>query len=237
MRDILVYSAGFACIALLVFVGARIFDRRLAFGSCVLAALYLGLDDLATASGPRFDPFGGDWNWSGKVFSLALAVAAILALRLDRRAIGLQLPRSRTRSATLLTALLLAASVALGLWFEPGKPSAETLAFQATMPALAEELAYRGIAPALLLGLAHGRQPPPGIPWAAVAATALMFGAWHGLSYGDGAFSFEPVPALYTFAGGIAYGWMRFATGSLVFPVLAHALGNLLFQLSFLLRA
>lgn len=37
--------------------------------------------------------------------------------------------------------------------------------------------------------------------------------------------------ALNTLAGGIIYGWLRFHTGSLLFPFLAHSLGNLTYSL------
>lgn len=238
MIGTLVFSACFAVLALLVAWSMRPFDRRIALGFGLLFALYLGLDDLATAMGSQaaFDVIGGEWNWSGKLYSLALSTVVVLSLRLHPEAVGLRLPQRKIGTAAVLMLLLLAASLALGLVFDPGAPSAETLAFQATMPGFAEELSYRGIAPALLLGLVCGRKPMPGIPWAVVVATALMFGAWHGLGYDDGTFSFDWIPSLYTFAGSIAYGWMRFATGSLLFPVLAHCLGNTVFQLSYLLQ-
>jgi len=236
MTDLLVFSASFAGIALLLSLFAGAVDRRLAFGFGLAFALYLGLDDLATAFGPRFDFVGGDWNWSGKLASLVLSAAVIVALRMRPEAVGLRLPRRAIGASLLATALLLAASVALALLFRPEAPTMETLAFQATMPGLAEELAYRGIAPALLLGLVGGKAAPRETPWAVVAATALMFGVWHGLGYAAGDFSFEWIPALYTCIGGIVYGWMRFNNGSLLFPVLAHCLGNAVFQLVPLLR-
>ena len=241
MSQILVFSCAFAAIALALSLLATRFDSRIAPGACLAFALYLGLDDLFTALGsqPGFDLFGGGWNWSGKVYSLAFALFVLLALRPAPEAIGLQWPRHRVGAACVLTLCLLAASVGLAFGFQPEPPSAETLAFQASMPALAEELAYRGIAPALLLGLVHDRglaATGGDMPWAVIAATGLMFGCWHGLGYGGEGWSFDWVPALYTCIGGVAYGWMRFATGSLLFPVLAHALGNTVFQLVPLLR-
>jgi membrane protease YdiL (CAAX protease family) len=238
MTDVLSYTATFAAIALLGGAAASRVDGRIGWIGVLLFAGYLGLDDLATALGSQsgFDLLGGEWNWSGKAYSLLLAVAAMVTLRLDARAVGLRMPERSIGAASALTAVLLVASVALALVFQPEAPSTETLAFQATMPALAEELAYRGIAPALLLGLLHGKRWEGGVPWAVVMATAAMFGLWHGLGYDDGGYAFEWIPALYTCIGSVAYGWMRFATGSLLFPVLAHALGNLVFQLVPLLR-
>lgn len=238
MTDVLIYSATFTAIALLIGAAACRVDRRIGWAGVVLFAGYLGLDDLATALGSQsgFDLLGGAWNWSGKAYSLLLAVVAMVALRLDADAVGLRMPERRIGAASALTAVLLVASMALALAFQPETPSAETLAFQATMPALAEELAFRGLAPALLLGLLHGKRLEGGVPWAVVMAAAAMFGLWHGLAYDDGAYAFQWIPALYTCIGSVAYGWMRFATGSLLFPVLAHALGNLVFQLVPMLR-
>lgn len=238
MTEVLIYTATFAAIALLIGAAASGVDRRIGWAGVLLFAGYLGLDDLATALGtqPGFDLLGGAWNWSGKAYSLLLAVVAMGALRLDAHAVGLCIPARRIGAASALTAALLVASVALALVFQPQAPSAETLAFRATMPALAEELAYRGIAPALLMGLLHGKRWEGGVPWAVVMATAAMFGLWHGLGYDDGAYAFQWIVALYTFIGSLAYGWMRFATGSLLFPMLAHALGNVVFQLVPLLR-
>ena len=125
--------------------------------------------------------------------------------------------------------------LSLGLVFKPSVPSVETLAFQALMPGLAEELAYRGIAPALLLGLICGKEPSQGIPWTVVFTTALAFGIWHGLGYSASGFSFDLMSALFPFIGSIAGGWLRFSSGSLLFPILAHSFANVAFHLTALL--
>jgi membrane protease YdiL (CAAX protease family) len=104
------------------------------------------------------------------------------------------------------------------------------------MPGLAEELAFRGIAPALLLGLVRGKTAAREIPWAVIVIAAIPFGLIHGLGFSDGAYSFAVEPALWTFTGGIAYGWLRFSTGSLLFPLLAHSLANVAFHLTPLMR-
>ena len=105
------------------------------------------------------------------------------------------------------------------------------------MPGLAEELAYRGIAPALLLGLIRGKGCSQGIPWAVVLITALAFGIWHGLSYSNSGFSFDLMSALFPFIGSIAGGWLRFSSGSLLFPILAHSFANIAFHLTSLFGA
>jgi membrane protease YdiL (CAAX protease family) len=52
------------------------------------------------------------------------------------------------------------------------------------------------------------------------------------MGYNDGTFSFSIGPMLHTLIGGIIYTWMRFQTGSLLFPILAHSLGNLTYALA-----
>ncbi|WP_167285356.1 CPBP family intramembrane glutamic endopeptidase [Marilutibacter alkalisoli] len=229
------YSLTFAVMALLLALAAMPFDRRIGVATAALFALYLGLDDLDTAlptAVAAADLLGGRWNWSGKVYSLLLAAVVIWIFRLRPDAVGLTFRQRNLRASMIALVLLVALGAALGFAFDPDTPSFETLAFQATMPALAEELAYRGVAPALLLGLIGRKAPPGQVPWAVVVVTAVMFSLWHGLGYGRDGFSFEPVSASFTLVGGLAYGWMRFNSGSLLFPLLAHALGNLVFQLT-----
>src|SRR3546814_19318867 len=105
------------------------------------------------------------------------------------------------------------------------------------MPGIVEELVYRGIAPAILLGLIRGKEPSQGIPWAVVFITAIAFGIWHGLSYSDAALQFDPLSALVPFSGSIDGGWLRFNSSSLLFPVLSHRIANVAFHLTSQLRA
>ena len=101
------------------------------------------------------------------------------------------------------------------------------------MPGMAEELAYRGVAPALLLALIRGRNVPDGIPWIVICIAAVPYALVHALSYSGGlAYSFDPISAAYTYSGGIIYGWLRFSSGSLLFPLLAHSLANVAFHLT-----
>jgi membrane protease YdiL (CAAX protease family) len=231
----LISSLGFTVIALLVLLPSRQFDRRIAIGSAVLCALYVGLDDLLTGLPTVVTSLGviGDkWNWMGKLLSLVLAVTTLLALQLSPETVGLTFRQRHLKIGLIAVVLFIAWGICLGLLFKPGDPSTETLAFQATMPGLAEEIIYRGILPALLLGLLNSRGPVEGIPWTVIIATSLLFGAWHGLRYSDGAFSFELLAALFPTLGSIAGGWLRFKTGSLVMPILGHNFANVAFHVA-----
>lgn len=233
LADIFSYSATFAAIAFALFLLARFRDARLSIPLGFAFALYLGIDDLLTALGGQAGLafVGGNWNWSGKLYSLALAIGMLLVFRIPREAAGLVWPRRNTGSSLVATLSLIALSATLGAVFRPDAPDAETLAFQLTMPGIVEELVYRGVAPALFLGLVAGRREASASPWPAILATAVMFSLWHGLGLRGGEFGFEWIPAAYTLVGGLAYGWLRFHSGSLLWPVIAHAGGNVIFLL------
>ena len=238
--DAVIFSLGFSAIAFLIFLPFKHFDRRLTLAAGLLFAAYLGLDDLVTgvpAGSAAFSFIGGEWNWSGKIYSLLLSVAVVLGLGIKPRTLGLTLSQRNVRASLVALFLFVLWGLSLGLLFKPSVPSVETLAFQASMPGIVEELAYRGIAPAILLGLVRGRDPEQGIPWAVVFITAVAFGIWHGLGYSDAAFSFDPMSALFPLIGSIAGGWLRFNSGSLLFPILAHSFANVAFQLVSLIRA
>jgi membrane protease YdiL (CAAX protease family) len=238
--DTLFYTAGYAAITLLAFLALKPFDKRLTLGFGLTFVAYLVLDDFITGlpyAVPFFDLNPAHWNWTGKAYSILFSVAVIAGLGMNTSATGLVLPRRNIKAGLLAVILLIPLGVVLALAFAPDPPTAETIAFQLFMPGLAEELAFRGIAPALLLGLIRGRSPGQETPWVVVCLAAIPFGMIHGLGYSDGAYSFEPVPALWTFSGGIIYGWLRFSTGSLLFPLLAHGLTNVAFHLTPLMRA
>jgi membrane protease YdiL (CAAX protease family) len=232
-----IFSLCFSALAFVICLSFKYFDKRLILAGGLLFAAYLGLDDFVTglpSSSAALDFAGGEWNWSGKIYSLLLSILVVLALRMKPEALGLTLSQRNLKVCLIAYCLFIGWGLSLGLAFKPEPPSAETLAFQALMPGVAEELAYRGIAPALLLGLIHGKEPTHRIPWAVVFITALAFGAWHGLSYSDSKFSFDSVAALFPFIGSIAGGWLRFKSGSLLLPILAHSSANIAFHLSFL---
>jgi CAAX protease family protein len=237
--DAVVYDCALAAICFAGFLALKFLDTRLAYVFGILFAVYVALDDQVTGLGWTVFRFidAGYWNWSGKLCSLLLSIVVIVALRMRLEATGLVLPQRNIRIGAIVLVPLILLGFVLGLVYKPQPPSVETVAFQLLMPGTAEELAYRGIAPALLLGLIRRKNPPPEIPWVVICIAAVPYSVVHGLNYAHGAFSFEWDPALWTLSGGLVYGWLRFSTGSLLFPVLAHSLTNVAFQLTPLMGA
>lgn len=231
----LVFSLVFAFAAGLLFLGVAAVDRRVTVAFALLAALYLGLDDLVTGLASEtalFEIPGAHWNWAGKILSLVLSAVVMAALRISPEAAGVRLKQDHPRIGIAAVVLFVVWGACLGRLFQPGPADVETLAFQATMPGIAEELVYRGICPAILLGLIRRREPVEGIPWAVILATSVVFGIWHGLGYSGGSFHFDAMSAVVPLVGSIAGGWLRFKTGSLLVPVLGHGVANVAFHVA-----
>lgn len=232
--DTLIFSVVFASIGFVLAMLAKRADKRILVTSAALFAAYLSLDDLATGLPnlvPILDFIPGHWNWSGKVLSLVFSAIVIFSLRLSPDAVGLR-KQEHPRIAWIALGLFIVWGLCLGAVFNPGIPDAETLAFQATMPGLAEEIAYRGIAPAILLTLMHRKPHVDGIPWAVILATSAMFGLWHSLSFSNGNIGFDLMSGLFPFIGSIPGGWLRFKTKSLLVPILGHSLANVAFHVA-----
>jgi membrane protease YdiL (CAAX protease family) len=232
--DALISYLILAAIGLAVALLAKIVDKRILVTTAVLFAVYLALDDFVTGLPnlvKAIDLIPGKWNWTGKVFSLFLSAIAIYSLKLSRDAVGLR-KQEHSKIAWVGIGLFVVWGICLGLLFKPGAPDAETLAFQATMPGLAEEVAIRGIAPAILLNLLNRKPHVGGIPWAVILATSVMFGIWHSLSFSKGQFGFDAMSGLFPFIGSIPGGWLRFKTKSLLAPILGHSVANVAFHLA-----
>ena len=230
-----IVSIAFAAIAFLIFSAAKIADRRILLAFALIAAVYIGLDDFVTGLPYLVKSLAlipGHWNWTGKILSLVLSAFVIAALKLSPKTIGLTLKQEHPWLGFFAVLFFIVWGASLGLLFKPGAPDAETIAFQAFMPSLSEEIVYRGIAPALLLGLINRKAPIDGIPWAVVLSTAVVFGIWHGLKYSSGSFEFDTLSALFPFVGSIAGGWLRFKTKSLLVPMLGHSVANVAFHVA-----
>ena len=232
--DALVFSLTLVAIGLVLGLFAKFADKRIVVTCVVLFATYLAFDDFVTGLPHLVKALAvipGHWNWTGKMFSLVLSAIVIYALKLSLDAVGLR-KQEHSKMAWIGVALFILWGTCLGLLFRPGVPDAETLAFQAAMPGLAEEIAFRGIAPAILLNLMNRKPHIDDMPWAVIFATSVMFGVWHSLSFSGGQLGFDLMSGLFPFIGSIPGGWLRFKTTSLLAPILGHSVANVAFHLA-----
>ena len=188
---------------------------------------YVLLDGVVTLAGYHQVP-GLHWNWLGKAFSIALAGLMILILRTRSDELPLGFPRDGAGWRWIVLGVIAACLFSGTINFiipDHVFPSSETIAFEATMPGVAEEFCWRGLV-FVLLGRAFSRPDgTPNLVPAAVCAT-LLFGLGHGFSVDNGSFRFAWLPFAYatTFGAGMAF--LRLRAKSLPSLMVTHNLAN-----------
>jgi CAAX protease family protein len=183
---------------------------------------------------------GVNWNWAGKVFSigamLAVSVIMIASGRLTGGEIGLTLKQAPGTGRALLMVILLYLIVltvlTITMFGNAKPPTHETLAYQATMPGLAEELSYRGLQLAMFNKMFTGRFRLLGaeIGYGAIAVS-IVFGLLHGVGFDN---HLHLQVSLFTIAMtgliGFILAWLRERTKSLALPVVLHNMTNLILE-------
>lgn len=178
---------------------------------------------------PSALPSSSDWNWQGKALALAATLAVASSPVFGRRACGFTFRQAPGgwKPAVAVSLLYVGLFLVLALIFPNEPASAETLAFQLTMPGVEEELFYRGLL-LLTLGRAFtGRVRLLGVEWGwgAILSCAL-FGMAHAFAYSDGGFRFDPVTMALTALPSLIAVWLVLRTRSVLLPVLLHNFGN-----------
>ena len=201
--------------------------RRLQFVAWLV--LYIVADNVIGLLPILFHWNFGRWNWIGQTASLLFAL--FVATRFfSRDEVGLRLPRTRAEILWTIGGVLAALAIALGpALVGPGThPSAETFAYEATLPGPVEELAFRGIGMALLLrAFSTGDRRTE---WIAALVTAVWFTSGHVLHLEDGKFQVIWSRALDVFPMALVYAVTRLRSKSLLGGVLAHNSANTLVE-------
>jgi len=197
------------------------FTRRVKLPWVLATALYLALDVVVLLHAPRLEH--ARFNWSSKIFSILFALVIVFVFRLSREEVGFVLPKGR--SSWLWTLLCLLGAVLFDgvlnfIYRTHQTPSLATIAYQAVMPDISEEITYRGVSFALLQrAFADARG------WWATAAPALipsLIGLLHTYSPKNGLSHLEWGGFFFSLPLGLWFAWNRLRTGSLLGPVLAH---------------
>ena len=197
--------------------------QRRAWAALTIAAavLYLGLRELPYLAAPA--PAAG-WNWSGHLLALAgtLALGGVLVRRAGLTAadLGFVRPAALGQAVAVCAAALLASLLAQGgAGARVAAIPSSTWLFVATMPGLAEEVAFRGVLLAAAERAAPASRRIAGVPVSAGAALlTVAFIGLHGFGVGL---------LVSVLPGTLLYLWLRLKTGSIVVPVVAHNLWNL----------
>ena len=180
---------------------------------------------------------GLQYNWIGKIAAILTTLAMMfVAMRVSpaitRETLGLTLKQNEgsLRPALIATAAMVAIQVALQLAFGGGgePPSTETLVYQAIIPGVDEELLFRGLLLALVAAALSTWQH--GWRWAGAFVT-LVFALGHSLLFAAEGVQFAPDALIYVAILGALMMYIRLRTGSILIPLIAHNLTNLVGQL------
>lgn len=199
----------------LLFLGLLILDQAL---------LYLPLQAHLN------DAFHLYWNWFGKLFEIAWAVPFLAFRRVTFNDAGLCKPIAGRTARTVAIVVAFALIAFIADWFlRTGAPrSMETILYQLTMPALAEELVFRGVLFAVI-ERAFGKYPSNDRGWwksRAVWLTAIAFALMHGWGAAHGIFQFNALACILPFMFGVIAGGLRKYSGSIAFPMVLHSAVN-----------
>ncbi|MEZ5947543.1 MAG: CPBP family intramembrane glutamic endopeptidase [Hyphomonas sp.] len=173
------------------------------------------------------------FNWAGKLIALAASLAVLFLGPFQRDEVGFTLKQAKGAwIGWSVVGVLCAVGVGLAISMPDETHTAETIAYQLTMPSLEEELFFRGL---LLCCLIRAFGPGPRFAAAnfglAAFTSTAMFALIHALSWT----SEGPVLSVeaLVFAGvfGWLLCWLRLNTGSLVAPILMHSAINTIWRI------
>ncbi len=173
------------------------------------------------------DLIPGHWNWEGKILALlaTLAVASLPAIGWTRS--GLTLRQADLKAPLIVAGLYGLLFVGLALAFPNEPNTAETLAFQLTMPGLEEEAFYRGVLLLMLSNAFTARLRFLGVDWGwGALLSCALFGLCHAFGVSHGQVTFDPLYFALTAGPSLIGVWVRLRTGSILLPVLMHNVGN-----------
>lgn len=165
----------------------------------------------------------GHWNWTGKLLAVVLSLLVLATVPGTRRYV--QLPeRGGLVPVVIVGGLLLVIAVIAGMVSDRATLDAETLAFQATVPGLDEELTFRGVMLALLVPSSQPEGASRRVP--GLVAISLLFGAVHGVAIGGDGVRFIPGYFAWTTVAGLVWGWMTLRTRSILPAMISHNATN-----------
>ena len=225
-----------AWVAALLWLPSLLRDSRRRYLIAAFVA-YVTLDAFITLLpmiAPALDLLGGSMNWTGKALAVVLA-ASTLALMLRRGFTGADLglqkpdPHSLPKIVLVSFAFLVADFLIMGRDPNVAAASTEYVLYEATMPGLAEELAYRGI----LLAIANRLWSASARVWGTAISggallVAVLFGVVHGIEVtADLGVRVHWLYMIPPAISALLFTWARNASGSLLIPLLVHNAINL----------
>lgn len=181
---------------------------------------------------------GSNWNWEGKIAGILFGIACYFLFRKYFREndfFTLRQKKEHIKITTIVAIAVVVLMTTIYYFIDSSEFDAETLAFQLTMPAIDEEIMFRGILLGLLMTALPAKLSFIGNP--AVLITAILFGFLHAFTLDKNySASFEPVYFFHTGIGGYVFGWLTIKSRSILMAVLTHGFTNFFAALATMLK-
>ncbi|HWE99675.1 MAG TPA: CPBP family intramembrane glutamic endopeptidase [Caulobacteraceae bacterium] len=197
----------------------------------LISAALMVLNDLLLARGGGLLPrlLQTESNWEGVVLALCGSVVVASLPAFGWRACGLTLSQDHAGFRAAMPIFVLAGAAMTGLALLTPTPavSGETIAFQATLPGLEQEVFYRGV---LLYALERAfgfrwRLFGVDLGWGHVLS-CVLFGLAHAVSFTGWRPGFDAIAMVMAAASGAVAVWVRLRTGSVLLPAIMHDFGE-----------
>lgn len=182
--------------------------------------------------------FGGQWNWSGKVYAIVWSILFLFIFQTRfQNFVSFQIKSSR--SIWVLFFFVILVALVEGILFYFKSWDTETLLFQATMPGIDEEIGFRGIMLGILTTIlvSEKRIGRWQVYYSETWAVSLLFGFVHGLKLSsDLRLTFDVIYFIKTFTLGWIWGYMTIKSKSIYLSMLSHNLSNFIPNLMGMLK-
>lgn len=221
----LIYSLVLA--AMVAFAGGARDARRRRLLALTLGCFVLS-GAAVTSAAPLHLPDPGVWNWTGKAVSILCMWSLVLflpALKPARVYATWEQKEGSALPAILMVCVLCVVQIAMQVAFHNTETlSRETLAYQATMPGLDEELVFRALLLGMIDFLCPGRVRVMGaaLGWGALFSS-VAFGFIHALFVVKGyTIHFDWVGFVISFGFGLGFAWIAERARSILWSIVAH---------------
>ena len=190
------------------------------------------------AYGKPFSFIESRWNWDGKIYAIIFGIFCYFVFKkylvTNNFFTFKQEPKSNRITWIVTFSVILVMSL-IYYFIATSDFNVQTLAFQLLMPALDEEMIFRGIFLGLLLTALPGKVLFLGNP--AVFVTGILFGLMHALTLSkDYNIEFETLSFFHTGLGGWVFGWLAYKSRSILKPILCHGGTNFLAALATMIK-
>ncbi|MBL0145370.1 MAG: CPBP family intramembrane metalloprotease [Chitinophagaceae bacterium] len=178
-----------------------------------------------------------NWNWLGKLLAILFSILFYYKFKQDfEQELYINFnPQNKYLKSNIIILLIISAIAILeGILFYNQQWDTETLLFQATLPGIDEEMAYRGI----ILGLfstfmqkklVFGKVV---INSPSIWIVGILFGIIHSLQFDkEWHLAFNLLYFVKTFILGTLWCYMTIKTKSILLPIISHNLSNTLANL------